>query len=198
MSGIPYRKLRGRGRRAAGFFTLTAPVSTLWVGSDHLLLVDSYGASEDYRRFYFAEIQAFAVRRTRRLEIGAAVLGTFVLLFGAWASAAGEVARIILGILAAIFVVALAVHALLGPTCRCYVVTRVKREELPALKRTRNARRALDLVRPLIVAAQRDVALAANRARASEAAAAPDPGPPEAPAAVDTREPAAPSEASSP
>ena len=67
----PYRRLRGRGRRGGRFFAIAAPLSTAWVGPDHLLAVDMFGASEDYRRFYFREIQALAARRARAASVPA-------------------------------------------------------------------------------------------------------------------------------
>ena len=173
MSERAYRRLPGRGRKSAGFLTLTAPTSTLWLGADHVLTVDSYGAAEDYRRFYFREIQAIAVRKTRTLlwvsALQAAVMASFV-----WAALAiGRESAVFFGILAALDAVFLLVHLARGTTCRTYVVTRVGREELAALRRTRQARRVLEVVRPLVVAAQREAALELRRARAEAGAAAP-------------------------
>ena len=171
----PYTRLPGRGRRKSGFLSLTAPVSTAWIGSDYVLAVDLYGAAEDYRRFYFKEIQAFGVKRTRRYEIWAAVLVPFFLSFLWGALAAKDDSRWVFAPFAALFGLSLLVHLLRGPTCRCYVVTRVGKEELGAFSRMRTARRAFDVLRPLVVAAQREVALSLRRMRdAAAAAAAPD------------------------
>jgi len=42
---------------------------TLWLGSDHLLLVRSTRFNEDYRRFYLADIEALVVQhRPARAE----------------------------------------------------------------------------------------------------------------------------------
>jgi hypothetical protein len=173
----PYRRLRGRGRRGGRFFAIAAPLSTAWIGPDHLLAVDMFGASEDYRRFYFKEIQAFAVRRTIRYEVWAGILAA-LLFVSLWAAlATTDAARVSFGILAALFGVLLLVHLLRGPTCRCYVVTRVGREELGAFARLRTAKRALDALRPIVVAAQREVALAARRARAAGASVEASPVP---------------------
>src|SRR5258706_8681559 len=135
-----------------------------------------FEASEDYRRFYFREIQALAVRRTIRYEVWTGILAPLFLVT-LWATlATTDAARISFGILAALFGILLLVHLLRGPTCRFYVVTRVGREELGAFARFRAAKRALDTLRPIVVAAQREVALAARRARAaSPAAKAPAP-----------------------
>jgi hypothetical protein len=168
----PYRRLPGRGRRKGSFLSLTSPISSAWVGPDHVLAVDLYGAAEDYRRFYFREIQAFGVKRTRRYEIWAAVLVPLLVAF-LWATlAATDESRWFLGAMALFFGLCLAIHLLRGPTCRCYVLTRVGREELGAFSRLRTARKALDALRPLVVAQQREVALAIRRAREAAAAAA--------------------------
>ena len=52
-----YRKMPGTG---GGLFHR----STLWLGPDHLLLVQSTPVSETYRRFYFRSIQNVTVRKT--------------------------------------------------------------------------------------------------------------------------------------
>ena len=52
-----YRRLPGRA------FSLVSRDS-LWLAEDHLLSVQSNRFSEDYRRYYFRDIQAFAIQRT--------------------------------------------------------------------------------------------------------------------------------------
>ncbi len=59
-----YTRLPGRGLRYGGFRLFSRAICTLWMGADHLLLVDRTGYTESYKRFYFADIQAIVVRRT--------------------------------------------------------------------------------------------------------------------------------------
>ena len=56
---VPYRRLPGRGRTPLGSHSL-------WIGEDHLLLVELRGFTETYRRFYFRDVQAIILRRTDR------------------------------------------------------------------------------------------------------------------------------------
>ena len=57
-----YRKLPGKRR---GFFN----VSSVWAGPDHLLLVRGSRFREEYKRFYYRDVQAIAVARAPRFHI---------------------------------------------------------------------------------------------------------------------------------
>src|ERR1017187_936684 len=59
---FPYRKLPGDFR---GFFRR----NTLWLGPDHLLLVDSTRFSETYKRFYLRDIQTVIIRKAPRFVL---------------------------------------------------------------------------------------------------------------------------------
>src|SRR5262249_54585927 len=63
-----YQSLPGRGRRS-GFvsFGIASGWCSLWLGPDHLLAVDSKNYQEEYKRFYYRDIQAFIARRTKRV-----------------------------------------------------------------------------------------------------------------------------------
>jgi len=143
----PYRKLPGRG--ASGF-----TVCRLWLGEDHLLLVQSSSVGERYKRFYFADIQAFVLRRTAAYVIWAIVWLFLAALCLAIALNTEPPGRwIVLGI-AGVFLVVLGVHLALGPTCSCHVRTAVQSEELSSLRRLRTTRRVIAQVRPLIEQSQ--------------------------------------------
>src|ERR1700684_2106413 len=77
----PYRKLPGTRR---GFIQK----SSVWAGPDHLLLVRGSRFREEYKRFYYRDVQAIAVARAPR----------FVLPAWAW------IAWVAIPILAALFV----------------------------------------------------------------------------------------------
>ena len=142
-----YKRLRGAGRGPFQF-------SRLWLGPDHLLLVASTGFVEEYRRFYFADMQAFYIRRTnegRRWNI-------------AWGFAAGVAALIafqLSGLGAALVwslvllsLTAVAVNTLRGPTCLCHLKTPALLHRLPPLTRLASDRRLLHLIGPAIAQAQ--------------------------------------------
>ena len=148
-----YRRLPGRGRRRGSFFAFTATRAGLWAGKDHLICVFSTNYTEEYKRFYYRDIQAFVTRKTGRGAAWNAVSSLFLFLFSLLAlTRASATAAAVFWILAGIFLLALAGNLLLGPTCVCHVQTAVSREELPSLGRERNARKAIDLLKPLIEA----------------------------------------------
>ena len=62
--------------------------------------------------------------------------------------------KITLGIITGIFGFFLFLNLLRGPTCSCHLRTAVQHEELPSLRRVRNAEKVLARIRPLIEAAQ--------------------------------------------
>ncbi len=170
----PYRKLTGIGyRRTApawmivalffviGIFALLLRGRRvqLWLGSDHLLVVDSDGAREYYKRIRYQDVQTIMLRKTSEGTVGNAVLGVVALLFLVFAMTADSTtARGVLFGVAAFFALFLVLNSLLGPTCVCQLRTAVQTEELPSLNRVRRALKALDRLRPLIVAAQGQLA----------------------------------------
>ena len=128
----------------------------LWQGPDHLLFVASSVLGERYKRFYFADIQAIVIRKTAAWIGWGIVFLVLAALFGLAALGISDTAgRAVMGAIAGIFIIFLAIHAALGPTCRCVLRTAVQTEELPSLKRVRNADKVLALIRPLIESAQR-------------------------------------------
>ena len=54
---------------------------TLWQGSDHLLQIYSRVGVEEYKRFYFNDIQAVVTRKTAIGTIQNIVMGLLVLVF---------------------------------------------------------------------------------------------------------------------
>ena len=149
--------------RRAGFFTAVATRSSLWLGKDHLLCIDSNGYGEDYKRFYFRDIQGLTMRRTRRrfwwtiVLLASGLLALAVALFVR--SMTGDVgANIFWGVIAALLGIPLIINLARGPTCVCHLHTAVQVEELPSLKRFRRARKVLDRLRPLIAGAQGQLA----------------------------------------
>jgi hypothetical protein len=144
-----------RARPRAKFAVISSGNSSLWLGKDHLLCIDTTGYTENYKRFYFRDIQAFIVHKTDRYKWWSLILG--VLAAGCLLSAAfssGTVLKIILGIVGALFSLIFLVNVALGQSSACQVRTAVQIEELPSLNRLRQTRKAMARLRPLIVAAQ--------------------------------------------
>ena len=129
-------------------------------------MVDSSGYLEQYKRFYFRDIQAVSIRKTKRQQIlswsliAALPLCGMVLVLGIrsfWSSP--FVLTDVWGFLAFgtpfAFVLALLIlNSIRGPACVCHLHTAVQVEELPSLNRVRRAQRMLERLRPLIESAQ--------------------------------------------
>ncbi|MEO7794929.1 MAG: hypothetical protein ABIV06_09170 [Thermoanaerobaculia bacterium] len=160
-----YQRLPGRSWGLLGR-------TSLWQGKDHILLVQSRGYSESYRRFYFGEIQALILRRTSRSRNGALVLlGLALLLFAAalLGTSSASLLWLIPGVPIAI---ALVVLVLGGPSCTVHVRTAIETSELSALCRVRSAERSLARISALVeeiqgAATVADIALLGDSATTS-------------------------------
>lgn len=162
-------------RNAGGLGTY----SSLWRGSDHLLIVTSTGYSESYARIMFSDIKAFFITPTgRRLWWGlawgliAAIAGIRVLI-----SIGYREPPIISGIFLVLSALALGLNSWWGGGCRVHVMTGVQNTVLPSLVRTRKTRAVLAELQPLIMAAQADRVASRVEPVASAASAEPAPSP---------------------
>jgi hypothetical protein len=153
-----YTRLPGRGIRRA-IFAVAATRCGLWLGPDHLLAVDATTASEEYRRFYFRDIEAFVIRRTRGrassnwilLVLALVTVGPLLVFWRTEGSTGWMVGALVLGA----FWAALALlNTLRGATCETKIRTAVQLEHLPSLNRLPVARRVLARIVPIITDAQ--------------------------------------------
>jgi TctA family transporter len=165
-----YRRLPGTGYQylvppwalAMLFFVLGIFVllfrgrrTQLWLGSEHLLLVETEGYREHYKRFNYRDIQALVVRKTPQALTTNVALGTILAILGAIALAVDDsVGRGFLLTLAGFFGLVLLISALRGPSCHCRLRTAVQSIDLVSLKQLRTARKVLAQIRPLIERAQ--------------------------------------------
>lgn len=132
-----YRKLPGQRRGLVSG-------ASLWSGSDHLLSVKSNRFQENYKRFYYRDIQAIVVTRvprflisTRSLAAGALLLaGLLFARFGL--PGVSNWIWLLPAVLAAAWIYVSAAHS-----CTCRLYTAVSREDLPSVYRTWTARRVL-------------------------------------------------------
>ncbi len=165
MPKIEYQRLT----RAAGrvrFAAVRTTNGSLWLGADHLLGVDSGGFTENYKRFYFRDIQAIMIEKTKTGQIWNYIWGVavFITLVSAIANRSpgplsqwngdDAVGTIVFGGFATLFALFFVINLLLGPTCKCYLRTAVQIEEIPSLRRLHRARKILERIRPLITTAQ--------------------------------------------
>jgi len=143
-------------RRIPGWSVKRLMGQRLWLGSDHLLLITSQFLTERYKRFYFPDIQAVTITRTSTGMIVNVVAGIAAGLFAVWAVVAYTILgwdwipAIILGGISTFFLLLLALNAVLGPTCNCYLYTAVHCEEIYCLGRLSRARRVVRQLRGII------------------------------------------------
>ena len=136
-----YRKLPGYKK---GFLL---GQHTLWEGPDHLLQMLSRVGVEEYKRFYYGDIQAIVTRKTIRGTIQNIVLTCLVLIFalpalyfdGGWST--------FYWLVAAGMLVLLLVNLFKGPTCETRLMTAVQTEKLHSLHRLKNATKVMDRLR---------------------------------------------------
>lgn len=155
---VQYIRLPGGGtsRKGGSFFAVTRTGCRLWLGDDHLLQVESAGGySESYKRFYFSDIQVIYLHKTRSWFVVNIVLSLLMSLFLLWALVVKDPGgRIALEIIATSFGICLLLNLAGGSTCMCQIKTAVSLEELPSLRRRRNAEKVLGRLKPLIEASQ--------------------------------------------
>lgn len=148
MTRPKYQPLPGRGRNWMG-------TSRVWLGEDHVLLVQSRGYTESYRRFFFKDIQAIVVQRTHTGKTWNGIWSGLWALFAILAAVVQDsVGAIILLSLGAPFGIAFIVNLILGPMSTCHIRTAVQTERIPALSRLRSTQKFIARIEPFIVAAQ--------------------------------------------
>jgi hypothetical protein len=155
MSDREYTRLTRLRRRGGKFFEGFSSYGSLWLGRDHLLSINSTLFSEDYKRFYFPDIQALTIVETRRRRTWNFVLGIMlVLLIAVALSNFNGITSLTPSLMIG---VTLLLNNALGPTCTVYIRTAVQVEELYSLKRVRRAQKVFARIRPLIQAAQAEL-----------------------------------------
>jgi hypothetical protein len=158
MAKPTYQRLtRERGDGLLGNLGVTR--SSLWLGDDHVLLVETTGYSETYKRFFFRDIQVLTIRKTKTRLVWNFILGTLLALSGLIISAASDDfgpqgTMIAASIVFVLFGIPLLLNNFFGPTCACEIRTAVQTERLPSLARVRKTQRIMNRIRPMIIAAQ--------------------------------------------
>ena len=166
-------------RRAGGFAIASVTRSNLWLGSDHLLCVETEGFNENYRRFYFRDIQAITLRRTKSSLVFGLLTGLLTaLLVLALIAVNDDAGKVFLAILGGVSAIPFFMNLIYGPTCICELRTAVQTENVPSLSRVRRARKVLDRIRPLIAEAQGQLTAEEVAQRFQERVAPPGSEPP--------------------
>jgi hypothetical protein len=130
-----------------------------------MLLVRGTRFRDEYKRFYYRDVQAIAIARAPRFHIStrAALIASIILAagFSSMLRSRSEYARE--SALAACGVAALALAAVwvyvsAAQSCRCRIYTAVSGDELPSVYRLWTARKFLAQVEPLIAQTQGTIA----------------------------------------
>lgn len=125
---------------------------SLWLANDHLLHIRNRGDSEEYKRFYYHDIQSILLRKTQQgtilnLIFGILAFVCIILLAFALARWKWQLLPVIaMTTLAAFFLAAFLNNALRGGTCVCHLQTAVHLQQLRSLSRVRSAMKALALL----------------------------------------------------
>jgi hypothetical protein len=146
---------------------------SIWLAEDHLLLVQSSYFTQTASRVDLRDIEAIVVRPTATYAWTNA-LAAMPCLLGTCLIVAGSAPWVIFGaLLTAACLLVLLVNLLRGRTCECRLQTRVSTRTLYALRRYRDARRALAQLAPRLEASQADLPAVSDALAAQPAAAAP-------------------------
>lgn len=143
-----YKRLPGKKKN------IVVGLYTLYQGPDHLLMIFSRFGNEDYKRFYYTDIQAISTRKTSSGMIQNIIIAAIGILFGLFLLSDNEASVAIGAVMAAIFGIFLLINALRGPTCETLIQTAVQTERLYPLNRLRTANKVMGRLRPLITRAQ--------------------------------------------
>ena len=136
MAEPEYRRLTKTRVRRKGAFAITATRTSLWLGNDHLLSIDSTGYTEEYKRFYFRDIQALTICGNQRRVVWNWILLAVLVIPLAWLATMlfdreinSNAIWILWSIITSILLIPLIVNNLFGATCNCYLRTAVQVEE---------------------------------------------------------------------
>jgi hypothetical protein len=127
------------------------------LGEDHILKVELTIFSEDYKRFFFRDIQSIVIKTNRRRMVWNIILAALLAIFlleGLLDTAGWSAWAITMMIFATLTAVFLVINNVFGATCDVHIQTAVQADILPPLSRVRRANRVLERLRPLIVQAQ--------------------------------------------
>ena len=137
--------------------TRRTPVSkaTLWMASDHLLSVESSRIGDEYRRYYFRDIQALVLQKQG--ATGLALIQAVLIILIVVAMLVAYLARWFTLIPGVLIVVTMAL-AYSMRDCRCLIVTRANQAYLPAMAHWRQSQAVVEQLTALIMEVQRQEA----------------------------------------
>jgi hypothetical protein len=141
----------------------------LYQGPDHLMMVNTNGFSEDYKRFFFQDIQAVVLHKsiTGKILNIILIIISCLSLMGALQMGFNSDGIVLSAISGCLIIITL-FHLISGPTCVTQLQTATGTTWLRSVNRLRKAERLLQTIRPLVEQAQAEPApstFAADRVR---------------------------------
>jgi hypothetical protein len=137
--------------------------SSLWLGTDHLMIVQSTGYQESYARLQLIDIKGIFLTGTKRRVWWTCTWGiiTGLSLIALISTVRGEQSPPYFSLLFSVLGgIGLIWNHVIGAGCRAHVVTGVQTAELPALVRIKKTRQVIARLQPLINAIQANVVVA--------------------------------------
>jgi hypothetical protein len=126
----------------------------LYLGTDHLLLVEQLILLERYKRFFFRDIQVITVTPSARWIVFGTIWG-FLALVAALSLLVHHPLAVGAGaFFTALFGFAFVHNLILGPTCVVRLRTAVQTHRVAPLERMRNFHQRMTTIEPLIREAQ--------------------------------------------
>jgi hypothetical protein len=126
----------------------------LYLGSDHLLLVEQLILLERYKRFYFRDIQVITVTQSARWIVFGMIWGFLALVSALSFTVHHPLAMGAGAFFTALFGFAFVHNLILGPTCVVRLRTAVQTHRVAPLERIRNFHQRMATIEPLIREAQ--------------------------------------------
>jgi hypothetical protein len=126
----------------------------LYLGTDHLLLIEQLILVERYKRFYYRDIQAITATQSSRWLVFAGLWGLLTLLGALPFFVHNPIALISGTLFTGLFGFAFVRNLIQGPTCIVRLRTAVQTHRIAPLERIRAFRRGMEAIEPLIQTAQ--------------------------------------------
>jgi hypothetical protein len=122
----------------------------LYLGTDHLLLIEQLILVERYKRFYFRDIQVITATPSARWIVFGGIWGFFAVISALLFFVHDPVAVTLATIFTALFGFAFLHNMILGPSCIVRVRTAVQTHRMAPLERVRDFRKGMEIIEPLI------------------------------------------------
>jgi hypothetical protein len=126
----------------------------LYLGTDHILLIEQLVLVERYKRFYFRDIQVITTTQSSRWIVFGVAWGSLGLLAALSFFVHNPVAVTAAAFFTALFGFAFAHNMIQGPTCIVRFQTAVQTHRIAPLERIRDFRKGMEIIEPLIRRAQ--------------------------------------------